>query len=319
MQKDIPSAAGLATVPPESLPELLEQYQQYALRVRQVLFDTVLEQRTYLERLIVAVGATCSSGLLKWLSVSSIQRFVFAYAAERGSGSCKWMQFSLRSFLRFCYLTRYTDRDLSVAVPAARRRHLEHVPRALDSDSIVLLRQSIDGRSPADIRAAAIICLLVTYGVRGVQLRRLCLDHIDWSDRRIRFPAAKGGKHVDHYLTAEAGNRLLDYLRDARPQSTAREVFLTLQTPGKPIRTASQPSSIVRHRLRRAGVDPPGGVSHGCCGLRHAFAGRLVGKVPFKHLADMLGHRDPSTTMIYSKIDFAALEQAALPWPEEDA
>jgi len=66
-------------------------------------------------------------------------------------------------------------------------------------------------------------------------------------------------------------------------------------------------------------VSLPEGVSHGCYGLRHAFAGRLVGKIPFKHLADMLGHRDPSTTLIYSKIDFAALEQAALPWPEEDA
>lgn len=316
MKENVPTAAVVA---PESLSELLDQYQQYALRVRQVLLDTVLEQRTYLERLIAAAGATCSSGLLKWLSVSSIQHFVFSYAAEHGPGSCKWIQFSLRSFLRFCHLTRYTERDLSVAVPAARRRHLEHVPRALDAKSIVLLRQSIDGQSPADLRAAAVICLLVVYGVRGVQLRRLCLDHIDWSTRRIRFPAVKGGKHVDHYLTTEAGNRLLDYLRDARPRSTAPEVFLTLHAPGKPLRTASQLSGIVRHRLLRAGVDPPEGVSHGCYGLRHAFAGRLVGNIPFKHLADMLGHRDPSTTMIYSKIDFEALKQAALPWPEEDA
>lgn len=303
---------------PDSLSELLEQYQQYILRVRQVQLDTVLEQRTYLLRLIDAVKAVSSGDLLKWLSIKSIQRFVFAYGANHGSGSCRWMQFSLRSFLKFCYLRCYIDRDLSLAVPAARHRHLEHVPRAIDSDSIIQLRQSIDGHSPADIRAAAIICLLTTYGVRGVQLRRLCLDHIDWSSRRIRFPAAKGGKHIDHYLTAEAGNRLLDYLRDARPRSTAREIFLTIREPGKPLHTASQLSSIVRHRLKVAGVCLPEGVSHGCYGLRHAFASRLVGRIPFKHLADMLGHRDPSTTLIYSKIDFAALQQAALPWPEED-
>lgn len=318
MQEDISASIGLTTLPPEPLSELFGQYQEYALRVRQVLLETILEQRTCLERLIATVGASSSGGLLRWLSVSSIQRFVFVYAAERGPGSCKWMQFSLRSFLKFCYLKRYTGRDLSVAVPAARRRHLEHVPRALDTDSIIQLRQSIDGQSPAELRAAAIICLLVTYGVRGVQLRRLCLDHIDWSLRRIRFPAVKGGKHVDQYLTDEAGNRLPAYLRDARPQSTAREVFLTLGAPGHPLRTASQLSSIVRHRLRRAGVNPPDGVSRGCYGLRHAFAGRLVGKVPFKHLADMPGHRDPSTTLIYSKINFEALEKTALPWPEED-
>jgi len=318
MQVPNPTSSCQTTVP-DSLSELLEQYQQYALRVRQVQLDTVLEQRTYLLRLIDGVNALSSSNLLNWLNVSSIQRFVFAYGAKHGASSCRWMQFSLRSFLKFCYLRCYIDRDLSVAVPAARRRHLDHVPRAIDPDSIIQLRQSIDGHSPADIRAAAIIYLLITYGVRGCQLRRLCLDHIDWSSRRIRFPAAKGGKHIDHYLTAEAGNRLHDNLRNPPPRSTAREIFLTIREPGEPLRTASQLSSIVRHRLKVAGVSLPEGVSHGCYGLRHAFAGRLVGKIPFKHLADMLGHRDPSTTLIYSKIDFAALEQAALPWPEEDA
>ncbi len=220
MQENIADSDCLTVIAPDSPNELLEQYQQYAVRVRQVQFDTVLEQRTYLQRLIAAVRPGSTSGLLKWLTVSSIQRFVFTYAAEHGPGSCKWMQFSLRSFLRFCYLRRYTDRDLSAAVPAARRRHLEHVPRALSPENIIQLCKSIDGQSPADIRAAAIICLLVTYGVRGIQLRRLCLDHVDWSSRRIRFPAAKGGKHVDHYLTAEAGNRLLDYPCGARPRST---------------------------------------------------------------------------------------------------
>jgi site-specific recombinase XerC len=30
----------------------------------------------------------------------------------------------------------------------------------------------------------------------------------------------------------------------------------------------------------------------------------------------MLGHRDLSSTLIYSKVDFKALNETALPWPE---
>jgi site-specific recombinase XerC len=38
---------------------------------------------------------------------------------------------------------------------------------------------------------------------------------------------------------------------------------------------------------------------------------------PFKAVADMLGHRHISTTFIYTKVDFNALGQVALPWPGE--
>jgi len=41
----------------------------------------------------------------------------------------------------------------------------------------------------------------------------------------------------------------------------------------------------------------------------------MVGKVPFKDLVDQLGHRDPASTLIYGKVDFGGLRQAALPWP----
>jgi site-specific recombinase XerD len=41
----------------------------------------------------------------------------------------------------------------------------------------------------------------------------------------------------------------------------------------------------------------------------------MYGRVPFKDVVDMLGHRDPSTTLVYGKVDLAALRGAALPWP----
>ena len=36
-----------------------------------------------------------------------------------------------------------------------------------------------------------------------------------------------------------------------------------------------------------------------------------------KEIADVLGHRHLSTTFIYTKVDFNALKQVALEWPQE--
>jgi site-specific recombinase XerC len=45
----------------------------------------------------------------------------------------------------------------------------------------------------------------------------------------------------------------------------------------------------------------------------------MAGRVPLKNIADMLGHRDLSSTFLYSKVDFKALAETALPWPGEVA
>jgi len=91
------------------------------------------------------------------------------------------------------------------------------------------------------------------------------------------------------------------------------QVFLTA-TKGTVLSDASL-SGMIRRRLLRANVSVPDGVSRGTHGLRHAFAVRMTGKVPFKDVVDMLGHRDPSSTLIYAKTDVQTLQQAALPWP----
>jgi len=203
--------------------------------------------------------------------------------------------------------------DLSGLVPTVRRRAMAELPRALPDSCISALEDSINRGCPAGRRNAAIICLLSTYGVRGIQIRRLRLEHIDWQNERIHFPAAKRGRAVVQHLSVKAGNRLADYITNGRPPSDLPEVFLTLTTACALTRTYL--SMMIAQRIQRAKIQVPEGVSRGTHGFRHAFAVRMTGQVPFKDLVDMLGHRDPSSTLIYAKADVQRLQQAALPWP----
>lgn len=294
---------------------LREQYSYYSLAIRNVCAETIKMRLISLDRLFDYFGPPQTAlDLFAGLDPTTLTAFLLDYAARYGPGSRQNMHSAARGFLRFAYEEKFMAQDLSVLVPTVRRRAMEELPKALPDACISALEESIDRSCPAGRRDAAIVCLLSTYGVRGVQIRSLCLEHIDWRSQRIHFPSAKRGRPIEQHLTDKVGNRLADYITNGRPQSPLPEVFLTLTTAAA-LTDSTSLSKMIHRRLQRVEVPVPEGVSRGTHGFRHAFAVRMTGKVPFKDVVDMLGHRDPSSTMIYAKADTQTLQQAALPWP----
>ena len=301
---------------PPTLAALAEQYHAHAVRVRGVSEVTANAERVYLRRFFDWYGPPDSPApLFTAICPDSIAKGLVSYAAGYGHGSRRCMQKTVRLFLRFAYLAGYLESDLSALSPSVRSPRMGKVARAIPPECIDAVVSRIGGDTPADLRDRAILCLLSTYGVRGVQIRRLHLEDVDWVKNRIHFPAAKGGRRVEQHLSAKAGNRLADYLRKGRPSCVCREVFLTTREPFGPIVHPRQLSRILGQRMEQASVKLPQGVAYGSHCFRHAFATRLYGRVPFKDLVDMLGHRDPSTTLIYGKVAVTMLAKAALPWP----
>lgn len=314
LEAGVPVGAGLAT----GAADLVDEYAAYALRVRSLEEATVKAQRLYIERFLAASPWSLPAEPSGALTPERVRRFILAYAESHGRGSRQWMQMTLRSFLRFCYHRGHLPCDLSWAVPAFRSRRLASVPKGIDDGTVARLLESLDRESPVAVRDLAIIEILVTYGVRGIQVRQLCLDDIEWSENRIRFRPVKKGKLVTQHLTPRVGNSLLAYIRDVRPSATPyAEVFLTTRPPFRPLGSSSSLAGIISSHLRQIGARLPEGVSHGAHSFRHAFAARLTGHVPLKHIADMLGHRDLSSAYFYSKVNFTALRETALAWPEE--
>ena len=252
------------------------------------------------------------------LDVERVQSFATDYAKGHGHGAVRGMLSTLRVFLHYLYIAGHSPHDLSAAVPSRQRRQLSHVPRSISDEDIEQLLQSIDRSQEMGKRDYAMLQVLNTYGVRGVQVRELRLDDIQWPENRIVFRPAKGGKRIIQHLTATVGNSLLEYLRHGRPRQTpCREVFLTCLGTPRPLCKPSNLSAVVHRRLKAAGIDLPAGVSRGSHSFRHAFASRMVcGSQPFKHVADMLGHKSLNSTMIYTKIDLPSLRQATQEWPE---
>lgn len=311
-----PTAAIAPPRLPATLAGLADQYHTHAEVVRGVLPLSASAERPYLRRFFEWFGPPVSpAALLQAMSPDSIIACLIDYASKHGPGSRRCMQKTVRLFLRFVYQAGFLPTDLSALSPSVHSPRMGKIARAIPPPCIEAVLTGVVGDMPADLRERAIFCLLSTYGVRGVQVRRLRLEDVDWARSRIHFRGVKGGRAVDHPLTAKAGNRLAEYIRHGRPGCTHREIFLTVRAPFEPIRHPRQLSRIIRTRMEALGVKLPEGVAYGSHAFRHAFASRLYGVAPFKDLVDMLGHCDPSTTLVYGKVAVAMLRKAALPWP----
>ena len=117
-------------------------------------------------------------------------------------------------------------------------------------------------------------------------------------------------------LPREAGRAIACYLREERPATDERHVFVQHSDArrGRPL-SSNAVSAVVVRALQRAGIEPP---LAGAYVLRHTLASRLVNQgASLKEVADLFGHRSLDTTAIYAKLDLAALREVALPWPEE--
>ena len=302
-----------AVDPPLPYQGLLDGYLDYLRRDRCLGDGTIRIYCHYLTPLLQSLDATDIRRSVSEISPQAVHGFFAQHAQGKADTTRAQIQAALRSFFTFCATRGYGPGHLADSVPKVFRYRLAHVPRHVSEPEAQKLLESIDHSTPVGRRDYAIILLLHTYGVRGAQIRALRLEDIHWRHSRIRFGACKGGKEILDPLTDEVGESLLDYLRHGRPQTVYREVFLTDRAPFHPLKADTLYLRIAS-RMRRVGGP---GAAVGPHALRHAFATCLLnGGQSVKTIADMLGHRDVNSTFIYTKIDFATLQQLPLDWPE---
>jgi site-specific recombinase XerD len=305
----------------DSLPQqkiyqpLLDAYLQW-MRFHQHISEGTLNVRSHsITQFLQWLGPEATPEGLSRLTAQRIEAFFLSYARTMGRSARRSLQSALRTFLRFCLYQGYIERPLDPAVPTLRTYKLATVPRGLNDPQAQQILHGINRKSHAGRRDYAILQLLYTYGVRGGQVRALRLEDIDWVQNQILFQASKQGKDSRLPLTAQVGKALLDYLQNSRPPYPYPHVFLTCRAPYHPLAHSNSLSAIVERHLRIAGLELP---SKGAHVFRHGFATRMIHQGhSLKAVADVLGHRHLSTTFLYTKVDFNALKQVALEWPQE--
>jgi len=214
----------------------------------------------------------------------------------------------LRTWFEYCEKRGWVRCALAEAILLPRLYRHEGLPLGPTWETVGHILEKTNGNDAASIRDHAILLLLSVYGMRSGEVRKLCLEDIDWVRDQIRFVRSKSRRQETAPLESRVGNAIARYLRDGRPSAQSRFVFLTLRAPHRPLSTSGLYDVVERH-LCENGLPKKGRGPHG---LRHACARHLVeAGHSFKEVGDHLGHRSPDATRVYAKVDLTSLRQVA--------
>lgn len=215
---------------------------------------------------------------------------------------------ALRTFFHYAEQRGWCRCGLANAIKAPRIYRHETLPFSPTWEDVQRLIAGANSNAQKDIRDRAILLLLAVYGLRAGEVRKLQLDDLDWERELLHIKRVKQGPVQQLPLSHTVGDAVLRYLREVRPQSALREVFLTLRAPLRPL-TSQAIAAVVTKRWRPLDVTLE---HYGPHSLRHACATRLINEgVSLKEIGDQLGHRDLDTTRIYAKVDLAHLREVA--------
>ena len=288
-----------------------QAYEQYLHEARALARATIVNYvpfiRDFLEHRFGHAGLRLSR-----LSAGDVVRFVQRQAPRLHLKRTKLMTTALRSFLRYARYLGEVTLDLAAAVPIVANWSMTSIPRAISADHVRQLLASIDRRTAVGRRDYAVLLLLARLGLRASEVAFLELDDIDWKSGCL-YVRGKGAQRLELPLPTEVGKAIVAYLRHGRPLSTSRRVFLRAKAPIRGFRGACGVGSIVRHSLKRAGINAP---TTGAHQFRHGLATEMLRQgASLSEIGELLGHRHPQTTKIYAKVDLEALRTLALPWP----
>lgn len=292
---------------------VLEEYLAF-LRVHRGFADLTVEQhRRWGTAFFARLDARRPGASLRELTGQDVESAVLALADGRGRRCRQILTTTVESLVRYLQSCGRIPTSCCPFLPRQKSYALASLPSAIPWEDVECTLAQMDRTTPVGQRDYALLVLLATYGLRASEVIGLRLNDLDWRGGVMHIRQTKTRRVLDLPLVPRAIEALVAYLRHARSKTADRSVFLKLQAPRGPLTRAAL-YAIVRKALRGAGAKAE---HYGPHSLRHARATSLIrhGR-SLKMVGDLLGHRQPESTLLYCKLAVEDLRRVALELPE---
>lgn len=302
--------ATLPAIPPQY--RIFEEFSDYLRMERGLAAKSIIRHLPVIRRFLCEVCPAGASDLGK-ISQEDVTRYIERHARDRSAGSGKAMCWSLRAFLRYLHHKGLNPLALAGCVPSIRRWKLAGLPTYLSAAQVQKILDGCDRTTALGRRDYAILIMLARLGLRAGEVATLTLDDIDWRSGEM-FVCAKGRQRARMPLPPDVGAAVVAYLRDGRPTSPCRRLFLRSLAPNVGFASGCAITMVAKAALDRASIR--GHAHQGAHIFRHSLATELLRSgATLSEIGQLLRHEGHDTTRIYAKVDIEALRTLSLPWP----
>lgn len=285
--------------------EAIEAFLQFLELERGYSGNTLAAYRNDLEQFLQAME---EEGIRAWEQVTQdviIDYIMALREREYASSTVARKIAALKSFFHFLAAEEIVSDDptLNLDSPKVKKR----LPVTLSYEEVERLLHAPQGSTPKAIRDKALLELLYATGMRVTELVSLNLEDINLASATVRVTQGKGGKERIIPIHSRAVEALREYLAKARRMllKSPEERALFLNHRGERL-TRQGLWLIIKQYVREAGIKTEV-TPHT---LRHSFATHLLnGKADLRHVQELLGHANISTTQIYTHISSERLRE----------
>lgn len=282
------------------LPDVYEQYLYHLKHNRAVSAGLLKGVRRVLARFNSYLEAEKID--LKALKIEHLDAFIAEFKVAQSTR--RTYRHHLRGFLRFLlHEKKILRKDLASLLVGKHRFDYVKPPKFLRPQEVEKLFASLRASTDTDVRTCAMVYLAYTMGLRPIEISKITLNDISFTDGTLRVPDRKTENPVVLPLPEMTIKAIAAYIAAARPETSFRQLFLTAKKPIKPVGP-----NVVVYRIGKAMKDA--GLSSSAYWLRHTYAQNLlkIGSSIYE-IKEMLGHQNIQSSQTYLHIDVARMRR----------
>lgn len=265
----------------------------------------------------IKLSKFCMEMSIKGRDLSSMDRMDVLTYLDRIQGQKENTINCIGRFFDYLFENQKIAKNLGKPVHEIKKVRRSKIISYYTPQEVRKIECSIDRSSAVGKRNYAMVLLASRLGLRDSDIRLLVFSSLDWEKSIITLQQYKTKKEIVLPLLSDVGDAIIDYVKNGRPASSSKFVFLTVVHPYRKLESGTM-QTIIMKCVKASGIYAAN--RHmGPHALRHSLATTMMNNgTVLPVISDTLGHSSTDTTMVYLNVNIAGLLACSLPVPPVD-